>query len=206
MRWPNSRSYPSTDLHGLQRHALRLGGIDIKIADHVSPSLSWKTVTLLIRNFGQSDSEHVDALALRAFAQFKNAYDDWPAFQAKIAHVSLLADGGEMIVAELEGNIAGAVAYIGPGKPKAAFFRPEWPIMRMLVVDPADRGLGIGRALVDECLRRAMRDGATAFALHTSEIMEVALPMYQRMGFQRIASAPPIHGVAYGVYLKELHG
>jgi hypothetical protein len=34
--------------------------------------------------------------------------------------------------------------------------------------------------------------------------MAVAMPMHARMGFERIADAPPIHGVKYGVFLKKL--
>lgn len=160
----------------------------------------------VIRDFQPSDAPQVNALALRAFEQFKDAYDDWPVFRAKIANLSSMADVGEIIVAAAEARIIGAVAYVGPGAPKAAFFRPEWPIMRMLVVAPDFRGLGIGRTLAEECLRRAQRDGAAVFALHTSELMRVALPMYQRMGFKRVFNAPAIHGVEYGVYLKELDG
>jgi ribosomal protein S18 acetylase RimI-like enzyme len=74
----------------------------------------------------------------------------------------------------------------------------------MLVVDPAQRGKGVGRALTDECLRRARRDGASVIALHTSPIMTVALSMYLRMGFERLRDAPPIYGVPYAVYLKAL--
>lgn len=160
----------------------------------------------VIRDFQQSDSPQVNALALRAFEQFKDTYDDWLTLQAKIANMTSLGEAGEIIVAEAERQIVGAVAYVGPGAPKAAFFRPEWPIMRMLVVAPAFRGRGIGRALAEECFRRAKRDGASVFALHTSERMQVALPMYQRMGFKWAFSAPAIHEVEYGVYLKELDG
>lgn len=160
----------------------------------------------VIRDFLQSDTTQINALALRAFEQFKDAYQDWPAFRAKIGNMSALADVGEIIVAEVGGQIVGAVAYVGPGAPKAEFFRPEWSIMRMLVVAPDFRSHGIGRALAEECLRRAQRDRASVFALHTSELMQVALPMYQRMGFKWAASAPPIHGVEYGVYVKELDG
>ncbi len=156
-----------------------------------------------IREFRSEDKVEVDALALRAFEQFKEAYDDWPAFKARI-NLSALAEVGEVIVAEMEGRVAGAVAYLGPCAQKAEFFEPEWPIMRMLVVSPDARGLGIGRALAEECIRRARRDGATKFALHTSELMHVALPMYQRMGFVWTLNAPSIHGVAYSVYVKEL--
>lgn len=158
-----------------------------------------------LRNYLPVDAQRIDALAVAAFLQFKDAYTDWPVFRTRIANMSALSETGEIIVAELAGEILGAVAYIGPGKEKAAFFRPEWPIMRMLVVAPAARGIGVGRALAEECLARARRDGASSFALHTSELMRVALPMYQRMGFTWHGAAPDIHGVKYGIYLKELN-
>jgi len=160
----------------------------------------------VVRDFLPSDSAQVNALALRAFEQFADSYHDWPGFRARIENMSALADVGEIIVAEVEGQIVGAVAYIGPSVPKAEFFQPEWPIMRMLVVAPDFRGRGIGRALVQECLRRAKSAGASVFALHTSQLMQVALPMYQRMGFKWVSGTPAIHGVEYGVYVKKLDG
>src|SRR5262249_12488056 len=108
---------------------------------------------------------------------------------------SALAASGEIVVAEADGRVAGAFAYIPPGAPKAAFFDAAWPSIRMLVVDPASRGEGIGRALTDECLVRAKRDRAKVMALHTSPIMTVALPRYLRMGVARLRDAPPILGV-----------
>ncbi len=61
--------------------------------------------------------------------------------------MSALADVGEVIVAEVEGQIVGAVAYVGPGVPKAEFFRSEWPIMRMVTVhSPRLAGAGRGES------------------------------------------------------------
>ncbi len=158
----------------------------------------------VMRDFAAADAAQVDALGVAAFEAYRDAYSDWPAFRSRIAAMSSLADSGEIIVVEQDGRIAGAVAYIGPGKPKNDIFLPEWPIMRMLVVAPAAQGHGIGRMLAQECLRRAQRDGAAVFALHTSELMQVALPMYQRMGFKRWSDAPTTYGVKYGIYLKDL--
>ena len=157
----------------------------------------------LLRDFRPQDAAQVNALALEAFSQYESAYQDWPVFQSKIANMAALAQAGEIMVAESGSEITGAVAYVGPGAPKADFFQPQWPIMRMLVVSPGARGLGIGRALARECLRRAERDGAPEFALHTSKIMAVALPMYERLGFQWVLRTPDIHGVEYGVYVKH---
>jgi ribosomal protein S18 acetylase RimI-like enzyme len=118
--------------------------------------------------------------------------------------MAALAESAELIVARVDGRVAGAVAYVGPGKEKAPFFSREWPVLRMLVVDPEFRGRGIGRALAQECIRRAVRDKAPLIALHTSRIMKVALSLYERMGFRYLREAPAICGVPYGVYVLAL--
>ncbi len=160
--------------------------------------------TIELRDYLPADAGAIDALAVAAFEQFKDAYADWPVFKSRIGMMSALAEHGEIIVAQRGAQLLGAVAYIGPHRPKSEFFDQAWPIMRMLVVAPEARGLGVGKMLAQECIARAVRDNAQVFALHTSELMEVALPMYGRMGFAWHAAAPAIHGVAYGIYLKQL--
>jgi ribosomal protein S18 acetylase RimI-like enzyme len=159
---------------------------------------------LQIRDFAAADAAPVNALAVAAFAPFAPHHNDWPAMAVSLAKMSELSATAEVIVAAGEGGIVGAVADVPPGAPKPAFFNAEWPTIRMLVVDPAARGRGIGRALTQECVACAARDGAKVVALHTSPIMTVALPMYLRMGFARLRDAPPFLGVDYAVYTKAL--
>ena len=157
-----------------------------------------------LRDYQSSDAENLNRIAVSAFDQFQDHYSDWPAMRAGLSKTSDLGVSGEVIIAELQGTFAGAVAYFGPNSEKAALFDQRWPIIRMLVVDPAFRGKGIGRALSNACIARARRDGSPIIALHTSPIMSVALPMYLKMGFFKAHDAPPIFGVAYAVYTKAL--
>jgi GNAT superfamily N-acetyltransferase len=157
-----------------------------------------------IRDYESSDADDLNRIAVSAFEQFRDQYQDWPAMRARLSNTSALSATGEIIVAECQNRFAGAVTYFGPNIQKAAFFDQGWPIIRMLVVDPAFRGKGLGHALTAECIARAKRDGSPMIALHTSPIMNVALPMYLKMGFARAYDAPPIFGVAYAVYTKEL--
>jgi GNAT superfamily N-acetyltransferase len=157
-----------------------------------------------LRDYEHADAENLNRIAVAAFDQFRDHYGDWPAMLAGLSKTSDLSASGEIIIAELQDKLAGAGAYFGPNSQKAAFFDQRWPIIRMLVVDPAFRGKGIGRALSDACIARAERDGSPIIALHTSPIMSVALPMYLRMGFVKAYDAPPIFGVAYAVYTKTL--
>lgn len=161
-------------------------------------------MTLRLRAFEPDDTAAVNALAVAAYEQYRGHYADWPAFAKNLANAAALADQGEFIVAEMAGQVVGGVVYIGPNRPRQAFFDADWPIMRMLAVSPAARGQGVGRRLVQACIDRAQQDGAKVFALHTTPIMDVALAMYLRMGFAFVREAPAISGVPYGVYLKTL--
>jgi len=157
-----------------------------------------------LRDYESADAENLNRIAVSAFDQFRDHYEDWPAMLAGLSKTSALSASSEIIIAELEDQFAGAVAYFGPNSQKASFFDQRWPIIRMLVVDPAFRGKGIGRVLSKECIARAKRDGSPVIALHTSPIMSIALPMYMKMGFVKAYDAPPIFGVTYAVYTKAL--
>lgn len=158
-----------------------------------------------IRDFTDTDADAINRIAVAAFRQFSDQYDDWPAFVSGLQTFSRLSEAGELAVAEHNAQIVGAVAYVPPTARKADCFDPAWPVIRMLVVDPESRGLGIGRELTETCISKARRDGSNVIALHTSPIMKVALGMYQRMGFEKQYEAPPIYGVPYNVYLKTLN-
>lgn len=159
-------------------------------------------MSFALREYQPSDAQAVNAVALAAFEELNAHYNDWPAFSRNIGNMASLAESGELIVATVKEKVAGAVTYVGPGKKKREFFPVEWPILRMLVVAPPYRGFGIGKALTEECIRRAHRDGASLVALHTTPIMKVALPMYERMGFKYQSETPLIFGVPYGIYVK----
>lgn len=159
-----------------------------------------------IRPYQDTDREAVDRVALAAFAQYAHAYTDWPGFSARIARTSALAAQAELLVAEDQGAVLGAVLHVAPGKPRSAIFPDDWAVIRMLVVAPEQRGRGIGRQLVAACLRHAIRDRAPAVGLHTSPMMETALRLYTTLGFTRDRDLDPIDGVAYGRYVLPANG
>ena len=158
-----------------------------------------------IRAYEQADADAVNAVALAAFAQYQGIYQSWETLSRGVGSMASLADHAELIVAEEGDRIVGAVAYCPPGStPRAEFFEPDWPIIRMLVVEPAARGKGVGRRLTAECIERARRAGAPLISLHTSPAMKVALEMYLRMGFELERVIAPRFGVPYAVYTLHL--
>src|SRR3972149_4167357 len=97
------------------------------------------------------------------------------------------AEDGNVIVAEHNGTLVGAVIYRPPGRRNPGRFAREWAVIELLAVRPSHRRQGIGWLLTQECIRLARRDGAHTVGLYTSEAMAAARRLYESMGFNREA-------------------
>lgn len=159
---------------------------------------------MIIRSYKKDDEDQLNVLAIEAFLQFKDNYNDWNAIKSIVGSMSTLNESSEIIVAENSGNIIGGVAFVPPGGDTKGHFDKSWASIRMLVVSPDQRGKGIGKRLTRECIERARENGVRFIGLHTSPIMEVALSMYLRMGFVKIKNIEPIFGVEYSTYKLQL--
>jgi DNA-binding MarR family transcriptional regulator/GNAT superfamily N-acetyltransferase len=62
--------------------------------------------------------------------------------------------------------------------------------LRLLLVDPAGRGQGLGRRLVGECIAFARACGYRKITLWTQSILIAARKIYQDAGFVQVASEP----------------
>ena len=111
--------------------------------------------------------EEFEALAAEVVAQFVQHYDDrrercW--------------------IAEKDREVVGSVFLVSKSQTIAQ--------LRLLYVEPAARGLGIGSRLVAECVRFARQTGYKKMILWTQSELDAARHVYKKAGFHNVKRKP----------------
>ena len=86
-------------------------------------------------------------------------------------------------MAEIDGKNVGCVMLVKDEQPDVAR-------LRLLLVDPKGRGLGLGTRLVDECVRFARAAGYKKITLWTHSVLTAARHVYENAGFTLTWSEP----------------
>ncbi|WP_418959052.1 GNAT family N-acetyltransferase [Streptomyces tritici] len=110
---------------------------------------------------------------------------DW--YLGELRDVAKRAAAAEVLAAvDGEGALLGGVTFVPSPGPMADLAREGEAEIRMLAVDRAARGRGVGEALVRACVERARGvEGCVRIVLSTQRAMHGAHRIYERLGFRR---------------------
>jgi ribosomal protein S18 acetylase RimI-like enzyme len=138
-----------------------------------------------IREIRPDEYEALGDITVRAYANLLSPSDT--GYLDELHDVRARASVVPVLVAvDPAGRVLGGVAYIpGPGTPLSEAERDGEAGFRMLAVDPAVSGRGIGRALTEACIARARSEGRVGMTLYTLPTMGAAHRLYASLGFRR---------------------
>lgn len=159
---------------------------------------------LEIRHAREDELDIVASLSVDAYAEFAAGMspDAWSQFAQQIANSRAQLVDGEILVAVRGGCIVGAVTLFTHWRGAQS----DSYGVRMLSVPPAERGTGVGKALMRHCIERARHDGRSRVVLTVIPEMEHARDFHEKLGFTRETSldhvpAPGIRAMGYALRL-----
>jgi len=141
------------------------------------------------------------AVALLTVAAYRADWQVTPghSYEKSLADVAARAAAGELLVATDPGTgkVLGSVLFVLPGSRYAELAGPGEAEFRMLAVDPAAQGRGVGEALTRACLERAETSGCRTVRIFTRDFAKPAHRLYERLGFVRTPERDwqPMRGV-----------
>jgi ribosomal protein S18 acetylase RimI-like enzyme len=153
---------------------------------------------------GPADFERIAGLTVGVYVDGGLASEG---YAPQLADVAGRAGRSELLVVrDTGGRVVGSVALVLDGDFGNVTTSDEEAAFRMLVVDPAVQGRGIGELLVTACLDRARASGKRRMVISTDPRMTAAHRLYRRLGFTRLPERDwkPEPGIDLLVYAREL--
>lgn len=170
----------------------------MNVHDQATPQLAAANdaggTALAIRDLAPHEGPALGALLVRVYSALPGfpSPAQQPAYYDMLTHIDRFTErpGARVLVAHTAaGALAGGVVYFGDmaayGSGGTATQERDAAGIRLLAVDPQQRGLGVGKALTQACIALAQAQGRAQVILHTTQAMQVAWAMYQRLGFVR---------------------
>lgn len=147
-----------------------------------------------VRNAIPEEFERIGKLMVDVYSQLdgfpkKEDQPDYYKMLANIGELSYKAHTELLVAIDNQGNIGGAVVYfsdmISYGSGGTATKEKNASGFRLLAVDPKVRGLGLGKLLTLECIKKAKEMDQPQVIIHSTKAMQVAWKMYEKIGFKR---------------------
>ena len=152
-----------------------------------------------------NDLNAIKKLAIKSWSEFKseltneNWQDLYETLTNEKTYTDLIEKSYFVVCENLNEEIIGMSFLVPNGNPTEIYDK-SWCYIRFVTVDPDFGGNGIGKKLTENCIEFAKQSGETTVALHTSEMMDKARHIYEKLGFKILREIEPRLGKKYWLY------
>lgn len=151
-------------------------------------------IDINIREIHPSEYDALGQIMIDVYANLDGfpTPDEQPRYYMMLANIGKLTEqpATDVLVALLANDtVVGGVVYFSDmaqyGSGGTATQETNASGIRLLGVSRNHRGNGIGKALTLACIERAKQHGNAQIILHTTQAMQIAWGLYERLGFER---------------------
>ena len=152
-----------------------------------------------------NDLNAIKKLAIKSWSEFKseltneNWQDLYETLTNEKTYTDLIEKSYFVVCENLNEEIIGMSFLVPNGNPTEIYDK-SWCYIRFVTVDPDFGGNGIGKKLTENCIEFAKKSGEITVALHTSEMMDKARHIYEKLGFEILREIEPRLGKKYWLY------
>jgi ribosomal protein S18 acetylase RimI-like enzyme len=152
-----------------------------------------------------NDLNSIMKLALKTWTEFKSelTIENWQnlykTLTSEKTFIDLLEQSYSVVCENKNEEIIGMSFLVPNGNPTEIYDK-SWSYIRFVTVDPEFGGNGIGKKLTENCIEFAKQNGERIVALHTSEMMNKARHIYEKLGFEILRELEPRLGKKYWLY------
>lgn len=160
---------------------------------------------MYIRQGSILDLDGIYELGQSTWAQYQTVLDqeNWEKLAKNISnksfYESLLMNSTCFVCENASHEIVGMSFIVASGTPFDVFSADQ-SYIRFVTVSPKYRGMQLGRQLTEKCIEHAKSTGEKKVALHTSEFMDSARHIYEKLGFKVLKEIEPRFNRKYWLY------
>lgn len=156
-----------------------------------------------------NDLNKLKELGINSWSEYKNVLssDNWKELEKTLKDsntYSELLKNSECIVCENNEEKIIGMAFLVPSGNSDEIYEKEWSRLRFVSASPNYKGKRIGELLTKKCIELAKINQESIIALHTSEIMNSAKYIYEKIGFKMFKEIKPRLGVRYWLYTYRI--
>jgi ribosomal protein S18 acetylase RimI-like enzyme len=161
-------------------------------------------VPIAIRRADPAEFGRVGDLCVAAYAAFLPS--DASHYADVLRDAATRAEAAELLVAAEGDALLGTVTFVPEGGPLGEIAAAGEAEFRMLAVDPAAQGRGVGTALTRHVLDASRAAGKHGVVCSSLDAMRAAHRIYERLGFRRApdrdwSPAPGVDLIAFATRL-----